>query len=180
MVTFTTLSDINSQIVKLYLDLWLVICYYSIAAKSRAGALLVFSPKLECIRTRGTSWRCSTPRGRHTAWPPMRRRPAWPKPGAWTMPKGIRWVVLYAPTLSREGATPTILRGSRKRYVMQKHKKSLFMQDSLGNSSVPRTSHRSKFKRKWRKTVFRLAFKALEVLLVVLQIIQCFCEMFKK
>ena len=63
---------------------------------------------------------------------------------------------------------------------MQKHKKSLFMQDSLGNSSVPRTSHRFKFKRKWRKTVFRLAFKALEVLLVVLQIIQCFCEMFKK
>lgn len=91
-----------------------------------------------------------------------------------------RWVVLYAPTLSREGATPTILRGSRKRYVMQKHKKSLFMQDSPGNSSVPRTSHRFKFKRKWRKTVFRLAFKALEVLLVVLQIIQCFCEMFKK
>jgi len=110
----------------------------------------------------------------------MRRRPAWPKPGAWAMPKGIRWVALYAPTLSREGATPTILRGSRKRYVMQKHKKSLFMQDSLGNSSVPRTSHRFKFKRKWRKTVFRLAFKALEVLLVVLQIIQCFCEMFKK
>lgn len=64
--------------------------------------------------------------------------------------------------------------------VMQKHKKSLFMQDSPGNSSVPRTSHRFKFKRKWRKTVFRLAFKALEVLLVVLQIIQCFCEMFKK
>ena len=60
---------------------------------------------------------------------------------------------------------------------MQKHKKSLFMQDSPGNSSVPRTSHRFKFK---RKTVFRLAFKALEVLLVVLQIIQCFCEMFKK
>ena len=55
---------------------------------------------------------------------------------------------------------------------MQKHKKSLFMQDSPGNSSVPRTSHRFKFKRKW--------FKALEVLLVVLQIIQCFCEMFKK
>ena len=96
------------------------------------------------------------------------------------MPKGIRWVVLYAPTLSREGATLTILRGSRKRCMMRKHKKSLFMQDSPGNSSVPRTSHRFKFKRKWRKTVFRLAFKALEVLLVVLQIIQCFCEMFKK
>ena len=74
----------------------------------------------------------------------------------------------------------TIFRGSRRSKVMHKHKKSLFMQDSPGNSSVPRTSHRFKFKRKWRKTVFRLAFKALEVLLVVLQIIQCFCEMFKK
>ena len=45
---------------------------------------------------------------------PMRRSPAWPKPGAWAMPKGIRWVVLYAPTLSREGATQTILSGSRR------------------------------------------------------------------
>jgi len=54
------------------------------------------------------------------------------------------------------------------------------MQDSLDNSSIPRTSHRFKFKRKWRKIVFRLVFRALEVLLVVLQIIQCFCEMFKK
>ena len=63
---------------------------------------------------------------------------------------------------------------------MHKHKKSLFMQDSLDNSPIPRTSHRFKFKRKWRKIVFRLVFRALEVLLVVLQIIQCFCEMFKK
>lgn len=63
---------------------------------------------------------------------------------------------------------------------MQKHRKSLFMQDNPGNSSVPQTSHRFKFKRKWRKTVFQLAFKALEVLLVVLQIVQCLCEMFKK
>ena len=63
---------------------------------------------------------------------------------------------------------------------MRKHKKSLFMQDSPGNSSNPRTSHCFKFKRKWRKTLFRLAFRALEVLLVILQIIQCFCEMFKK
>lgn len=64
--------------------------------------------------------------------------------------------------------------------IMHKHKKSLFMQDSPDNSSVPRTSHRFKFKPKWRKTVFRLVFRALEVLLVILQIIQCFCEMFKK
>ena len=33
MVTFTTLSDINSQIAKLYLDLWLVICYYVLQRK---------------------------------------------------------------------------------------------------------------------------------------------------
>ena len=63
---------------------------------------------------------------------------------------------------------------------MQKHKKSLVMQDSPGNSSVPRNNHRIKKNRKWSMTVYRLAFKALEVLLVVLQIIQCFCEMFKK
>ncbi len=63
---------------------------------------------------------------------------------------------------------------------MHKHKKSLFMQDCPGNSSISQTSHRFKFKRKWRKTVFRLVFKALEVLLVVLQIIHYFCEMFKK
>ena len=61
---------------------------------------------------------------------------------------------------------------------MQKQNKSLFMQDDPGNSSKPRKSHR--FKDKWRKTLFRVAFKGLEVLLVVLQIIQCFCEMFKK
>lgn len=74
----------------------------------------------------------------------------------------------------------TILRGSRKRCKMKKNKKSLFIQDSPGNSSNPRTSHRIKFKCKWRKTVFRLTFRALEVSLVVLQIIQCLCEMFKK
>ena len=63
---------------------------------------------------------------------------------------------------------------------MRKRNKSLSMQDCPGNSSNPRTSHRSKLKRKWRQTFFQLAFKALEVLLVVLQIIQCLCEMFKK
>ena len=67
-----------------------------------------------------------------------------------------------------------------KEFVMQKQNKSLFMQDSPGNSSNPRSSHRFKFKRKWRKALFQVAFKALEVLLVVLQIIQCICEMFKK
>ena len=63
---------------------------------------------------------------------------------------------------------------------MQKQNKALFMQDRPGNSSNPRTSHRFKFKRKWRKTFFRFAFRTLEVLLMILQIIQCFCEMFKK
>ena len=63
---------------------------------------------------------------------------------------------------------------------MPKHKKSLFTQDNPGNSLNPQNSHRFKFKRKWRKKLFQLAFKSLEVLLMVLQIIQCFCEMFKK
>lgn len=63
---------------------------------------------------------------------------------------------------------------------MKINKKSLFMQDSPANSSNPRTSQRIKLKRKWRKTIFRLVFRGLEVLLVILQIIQCFCEMFKK
>ncbi len=63
---------------------------------------------------------------------------------------------------------------------MYKHKKSLFMQVNPGNSSSPRKSHHFKFKCKWRRTFFRLAFKALEVLLMILQIIQCFCEIFNK
>ena len=63
---------------------------------------------------------------------------------------------------------------------MYKHKKSLFMQGSPANSSVSQVSQRSKFKCKWRKTIFWLVFKVLELLLVILQIIQCFCEMLKK
>lgn len=110
---------------------------------------------------------------------PMRRRLAWPKQGAWAMRK-VRWVVLYAPTLSREGATSTIFRGSRKRHIMHKSKKSLSMQDTPRKSSSSRTSHRSKLGCKWRRKVFQIAFKVLEVALVILQIIQCFCEMFKK
>lgn len=61
---------------------------------------------------------------------------------------------------------------------MKKQKKSLFMQDSPGNSSKPRKSHR--FKDEWRKTLFQVVFKSLEVLLVVVQIIQSLWEMFKK
>lgn len=61
---------------------------------------------------------------------------------------------------------------------MKKQKKSLSMQDYPGISSVPSNSH--PFKANWRKVCFQVAFKALEVLLVVLQIIQCLCEMFKK
>lgn len=110
---------------------------------------------------------------------PMRRRPAWPKQGAWAMRK-VRWVVLYAPTLSRERAASTIFRGSRKRHIMRKCKKSLSMQDTPRKSSNPRTSHRSKLGCKWRRMVFQIAFKVLEVALVILQIIQCLCEMFKK
>lgn len=63
---------------------------------------------------------------------------------------------------------------------MKKQNKSLFMQDNPGNSSNPQNSHHFKFKQKCCETIFRVAFKLLEVLLVVLQIIQCVCEMFKK
>lgn len=63
---------------------------------------------------------------------------------------------------------------------MNEQKKSLFMQDSPDNSSNPRNTHCFKSKRKWRKALFRVAFKVLEVLLVVLQIIQCICELLKK
>lgn len=59
-----------------------------------------------------------------------------------------------------------------------KKNESLFMQDSPGTSPTPRKSHRFKFH--WRKTVFQFAFKGLEVLLMILQILQCLCEMFKK
>ena len=63
---------------------------------------------------------------------------------------------------------------------MRKSKKSLSMQDTPRKSLYPRTSHRSRIGHKWRRKVFQIAFKALEVALVILQIIQCFCEMFKK
>lgn len=59
-------------------------------------------------------------------------------------------------------------------------KNSLFMQDGPGNSSNPRNTHHFKTKRKCLKMLFQGVFKALELLLVVLQIVQCLCEMFKK
>ena len=155
--------------------------YYTVAAKSRVEHLYWSSPPNWSAYALAEHLDGVLPYGGGTRLDrPMRRSPAWPKPGAWAMPKGIRWVVLYAPTLSRVRVTSTIFRDPRKRYTMNKYKKSLFMQDSPSNSSNPRSSHRFKFKRKWRKTLFRLAFRALEVLLVILQIIQCFCEMFKK
>lgn len=61
---------------------------------------------------------------------------------------------------------------------MKNKDKSLFMQDSPGNSPTRKRSHRSKVP--WRKKLFQFAFKALEALLVILQIIQCLCEMLKK
>ena len=63
---------------------------------------------------------------------------------------------------------------------MQKHKKSLFMQDRPNNSSVPQTSHRLKFNRKLRKIVFQLAFKAIEMLPAFLRIIWYLREIFNK
>jgi len=61
---------------------------------------------------------------------------------------------------------------------MSDKRKSLFMQDEPGIPPNPQNSH--PFNSKWRKIFFQLAFKALEVLLVILQIIQCICEMFKR
>lgn len=57
---------------------------------------------------------------------------------------------------------------------------TLFMQNNPGNSSSPKNSHRLKSKRKWCKTFFKVAFRLLEVLSMVLQIIHYICEMFKK
>ena len=61
---------------------------------------------------------------------------------------------------------------------MRSKNKSLFMQDNPGNSPTREQSHR--FKVPWRKKLFYFAFKAMEVFLVILQIIQCLCEMLKK
>lgn len=61
---------------------------------------------------------------------------------------------------------------------MKKQKKSLFMQDSPGNSYPPSKSHR--FKISCCKTIFRVLFKGLEVMLVIVKIIQCFFEIFKR
>ena len=61
---------------------------------------------------------------------------------------------------------------------MNNKNESLFMQDNLGNSPTRKQSHC--FKVPWRKKLFQFAFKALEVFLVILQIIQCLCEMLKK
>ncbi len=63
---------------------------------------------------------------------------------------------------------------------MNKYKKSLFMQIVPATRRTPEVLTVLQVLRKWRNPLFRLAFRALEVLLVILQIIQCFCEMFKK
>lgn len=65
--------------------------------------------------------------------------------------------------------------------VFMKNKKNLlFIQNSLNTSSDFKKSHRFEFKRKCCRTFFRMVFKALEMLLVVIQIIQGICEIFKK
>jgi hypothetical protein len=65
-----------------------------------------------------------------------------------------------------------------KEFVMQKKNKSLFMQDNPGSSLTPAKSHC--FRSLWRKITFQVLFKGLEVLLMILEIIQCLCEIFKK
>lgn len=60
---------------------------------------------------------------------------------------------------------------------MYKNKKTLFMQDAPGTSSEVEKSHCKGFN--WRRTIFKFAFKSLEVLLMILEIIKCFCEIFR-
>ena len=61
---------------------------------------------------------------------------------------------------------------------MAQKDKSLLTQDTPDASPVTRKSHR--FKIHWRRTVFHLTFRALEVLASLLQVIQFLCEIFRR
>ncbi|WP_312645428.1 hypothetical protein [Hydrogenoanaerobacterium sp.] len=61
---------------------------------------------------------------------------------------------------------------------MKKNKSSQPMQNIPSKSSSSQKSHPFKFK--LNKVFFKIAFKALEVALVGLQIVQCLCEIFKR
>lgn len=79
----------------------------------------------------------------------------------------------------RDGATQTIFCGSKKEDpFMSKGNKSLFMRDIPGNSQSPRKSHG--FKVRWRRALFKMAFKTIEAIWMVVQIIQYIREIFHK
>lgn len=63
---------------------------------------------------------------------------------------------------------------------MFKENESLFMKDYSYKSSEPQNTHKPQSKHRWCKIVFRETFKILEKLLVVLQFIQCICELMKR
>lgn len=60
---------------------------------------------------------------------------------------------------------------------MQKKKQSLYMQDRPGNSQSPKKSHRKKSP--WQKLIFKILFKGIEAIWMVVQIIQYLSEIFK-
>ncbi len=55
-------------------------------------------------------------------------------------------------------------------------KKSLFMQDVPKRSRPPKKNPRTSFKFK----VFKMLFKLIEMLWMIVQIVQCFIEFFRK
>jgi hypothetical protein len=59
---------------------------------------------------------------------------------------------------------------------MSNQKKSLFMQDIPGNLQTLEKSYRFKFR--LRKKLFKVAFKIIESIWMVLQIIHYICEIF--
>ena len=60
---------------------------------------------------------------------------------------------------------------------MQNKNNSLFMQDDPRVSPTPEKSQ--PFGKVWRKMLFQIAFKTLEVLLMIVQIIHCILEILK-
>ena len=75
-------------------------------------------------------------------------------------------VVLYAPTPSWEGAKNLFMKNNKLR-----------VQD---NSTNPNSSYKSKLmKKKWRILILKTAFKGLQSVLMIMQIIKLVCDFFK-
>ena len=93
------------------------------------------------------------------------------------MRKGTRWVVLYAPPLSREGTINYIV-VPEGGFFLKKNNKSLIMQDAPERSLSHPKSHRKKVQA--RKMTFKVIFKALEALLMAVEVVKGLCEIFKR